>query len=169
MTNSAKTLSPLRAVIVDGDAHLRALLRSQLYALGLRDIFDAADGTEALEKIRRVQPSLVICNLAVAHMDGIALTRHLRLADDSPNPYIPIVLLVKAAERGRLAEALEAGVTAVLAIPFTAETLRTHLIELVEHPKPYVRIGAYFGPERRPRANETPSAAADRRPRRRTQ
>lgn len=142
-------LSPLNGLIVAANAPLRGLLRSVLAGFGMSRLQDAASSDEALALIRTRKPDFLICSHGLTPLDGIAFARYLRHEDDSPNPYIPLILVMDAPDPRRLAEARDAGVTAVVAVPVRTQSLRNHLIEMVERPRPYIRVGSYFGPDRR--------------------
>lgn len=161
---ASPTAAQITILVVNTSGPMRDLLRSQLTAVGMTQTYEAADGDEALAKIRDLKPEVVVCDLAIRPMDGIALTRHLRWSEDSPNPYQPIILLVGQGDHGRLEEVRQAGVSAVVTKPITAQNLVSHIIEIIENPRPFVRFGTYFGPDRRrqPRA-ETPEIPHRRR------
>ncbi|MEO1077143.1 MAG: response regulator [Bacteroidota bacterium] len=75
-------------LIVDDDADMRLYLRSCLS--GTR-VVEAADGVEALHVARAVRPALVLSDVTMPHLDGVALRRALR-AD--PNLWdVPVVLI----------------------------------------------------------------------------
>jgi DNA-binding response OmpR family regulator len=50
--------------------------------------------------------------------------------------------------------ARDAGVTEFIAKPITVQNLMSRLAEIVERPRPFVRCGTYFGPDRRRRKLE---------------
>ena len=51
-------------------------------------------------------------------------------------------------------QARDAGVNEFLAKPVSVKAILTRLIAVIEHPRPYVRTKAYFGPCRRRRSPE---------------
>lgn len=154
MLEIVPSLCPLRALIVGANAPRRALLQSLLSAFGLTRILSAVDTDEAFAQMRTNRPDVMIVSLGLSPMDGIAFARHLRHDEMSPNPYIPIIIVLDPAEQYWIPAARDAGINAVLAAPITAQNLREHLIEIIENPRPYIRIGSYFGPDRRRTARE---------------
>ena len=148
---SAESYEHLRALIVEDNAHMRTLLRSLLHALGIKNVREAQDGTSGYNEIRFCDPDLVLTDLSMSPMDGIAFTRQVRTAEDSPNPYVPIIMLTGHTERQRVEAARDAGVTEFLAKPLTIQNLMSRLAEIVERPRPFVRCDGYFGPDRRRR------------------
>jgi len=144
-------IESLKALVVEDNAHMRALLRSLLMALGLRDVSEAANGEEAFAMLREHGADLILTDLSMEPVDGIAFTRTVRSAEDSPNPYVPIIMVTGHTARDRVEAARDAGVTEFLAKPVTVHNLLLRVLEIIERPRPYVRCPSYFGPDRRRR------------------
>jgi CheY-like chemotaxis protein len=119
---SGATFGYLKALVVEDNVHMRALLRSLLTALGMKHVYEAANGTDAFELLREKRPDLVLSDLTMKPMDGIAFTRKVRLSEDSPNPYVPIIMITGHTERHKVEEARDAGVTEFLAKPITPKS-----------------------------------------------
>ena len=147
------TFDHLKALVVEDNAHMRVLLRSLLAALGLKDVREAANGSEAFALMRDMNPDLILTDLTMRPVDGIAFTREVRLSDQSPNPFVPVIMITGHTERHRVVSARDAGVTEFLAKPITAQALYLRIAEIVERPRPFVRCDAYFGPDRRRRVD----------------
>jgi two-component system chemotaxis response regulator CheY len=108
-------------LIVDDSATMRALVRQALKAQACT-VIEAPDGVAALAALERTHADLVITDLLMPEMDGLALTRSLRA--DARFAKIPILVLttetaVGVKERGR-----DAGATGWLCKPFHPDTLR---------------------------------------------
>ena len=71
---------PLTIVVVDDSAEYRDIVRYLLAALSDTMIIvgEAADGEEALALVRRERPGIVITDLMMPRLDGVALTRRIR-------------------------------------------------------------------------------------------
>ena len=83
---------------------------------------DRAQSAEgALEAISRRIPDLILMDLALPGMDGLALTRHLRSREETR--HIPVVALTAFAMRRDEDRALEAGCDAYLAKPIDTRAL----------------------------------------------
>jgi CheY-like chemotaxis protein len=149
----AAGLEGLKALIVEDNTHMRSLLRALLNALGIKDILEAANGQTGLKLLQERKIDLVLTDLTMAPMDGLELTRHLRNDENSPNPFIPIIMITGHTERYRVEAARDAGVTEFLAKPITAHNLFARITEILEKPRAFVRCDNYFGPDRR-RHNE---------------
>lgn len=138
-----------RALIVEDNTHMRVLLREFLIAVGIREISEAANGKAALNVLRERKCDLILSDMAMAPMDGIEFTRHIRTDSNSPNPFVPIIMITGHTEIERVEAARDAGVTEFLAKPVTPNNLYARLAEIVERPRAFVRTEGYFGPDRR--------------------
>lgn len=148
---SAPSFDYLRALVIEDNAHMRTLLRSLLQALGIRDVIECADGASGYKTLREKSPDFVLTDLSMKPIDGIEFTRMVRTAEDSPSPYVPIIMVTGHTERALVEQARDAGVTEFLAKPITVQNLLLRITEIVERPRPFVRSETYFGPDRRRR------------------
>ncbi len=145
----------LKALIVEDNAHMRVLLRELLNTAGIRDVAEAGNGSAAITVLRERKCDLILSDMAMAPMDGIEFTRHVRTHETSPNPFVPIIMITGHTEKHKVEEARDAGVTEFLAKPITARNLYARIAEIVERPRAFVRAEDYFGPDRRRRTVES--------------
>jgi two-component system, cell cycle response regulator len=104
----------MNILLIEDDPTDRKLLRAVLNSSGDRVIEQAA-AEEAFEAIRRERPELILLDLKLPGMDGLALARRLK-ADDETRP-IPIVAVTVGAEEFSREEALRAGCDAYILKP----------------------------------------------------
>jgi len=142
----------LKILLVDDNQHMRMLLTEILRALGVRQIFEAMDGAEALQLMRDTQMDLVMTDLTMSPLDGIDFVNLLRKSPDSPGPFTPVIMITGHSTMRRVAEARDAGVNEFLAKPVTARGVIHRINLIIEHPRPFIRCQDYFGPDRRRRA-----------------
>jgi CheY-like chemotaxis protein len=152
---SGAAFEQLRVLIVEDNQHMRSLLRSLLNSVGIRDVVEASSGGSALTLLREKKCDLVLSDLAMKPMDGLEFSRTVRTAENSPNPFVPIIMITGHTEKHRVEAARDAGVTEFLAKPITAHSLFSRLAEIVERPRAFVRTEAYFGPDRRRKTLES--------------
>ena len=119
-----------RAVIlcVERDPHVRDLEAYFLTEAGFKVTF-AADGLEALELVRTLRPAIVITEILVPKLDGLALCRRLK-ADEATRGTAVLVFSLLAAE-GR---ARDAGADAFLGKPLAAQRLTDAVRKLLAGP-----------------------------------
>jgi signal transduction histidine kinase len=94
------------------------------------DVEVVADGGAALEAMRRTRPSLVITDLVMPNVDGIALVKGIR-ADDSLRT-LPVIVVTERGELDSRVEGLEAGADDYLVKPFSPRELRARVRAVLE-------------------------------------
>ncbi len=147
----AYNLERLNFLVVDDNGHMRSLVRTLLHALGVRHIKEATDGADAYARLGTYAADLVICNWQMSPMDGLEFVRLLRTDTNSPNPFVPVIMLTAHTEAERVVEARDAGVTEFLAKPISAHQLSSRIRTIIKYPRPFVRAQSYVGPDRRRR------------------
>lgn len=114
-----------RVLICDDEAPMRELARAVLadgYEFG-----EAADGAACIENARRLRPDLMLLDLMLPGIGGLAVLEELRL--DPALADVPVVVI--SAWDHLEAEALEAGATRFVGKPFEPDALRETVSELL--------------------------------------
>jgi two-component system chemotaxis response regulator CheY len=142
----------LKVLLVDDNRYARLLLAEMLRAVGVVEIFEAADGAEGLALMQASPIDLVITDLSMRPMDGIDFVKLLRTSPDSPNQFVPVIMITGHATMARLNEARDAGVNEFMAKPFTPRAMLQRLQLAIQQPRPFVRHEGFVGPDRRRRA-----------------
>lgn len=142
-------LQRLSVLIVDDNQNMRELIRAILQAFGVVNIYDGRDGEHAISKIRDYSIDLVITDWIMEPEDGLALVKWVRTSPDSPDNFLPIIMVTGHTEKARITEARDAGINEFMAKPVSAKALYRRLISVIEHPRQFVRTKTYFGPDRR--------------------
>ena len=148
-------LKQLSFMTVDDNAHMCALVKSILIALGVKNVMDASNGEEAFKKLRLFSADIVICDWNMEPMDGIDFTKKIRNSNESPNVFVPIIMLTGHTEMKRVVEARNAGINEFLAKPISVKSLYSRIRSIIEKPRPFIRVDQYFGPDRRRRGSDT--------------
>lgn len=108
---------PQRVLVVDDEPQITRTLRHSLSAHRY-DVRTAADGASGLDTLRDWHPDLIITDLQMPEMDGIAFCREVRKVSSLPI----IVLSVRGEERTKV-EALDAGADDYVTKPFGIDEL----------------------------------------------
>ena len=104
-------------LVVDDEPQITRVLKTALSSRGYA-IRTASDGDEAVQVMKEWSPDLVITDLRMPNMDGLALCRHVRTKSAVPL----IVLSVKGEEKIKV-EALDAGADDYVTKPFNMNEL----------------------------------------------
>jgi CheY-like chemotaxis protein len=143
----------LKLLVVDDNAHMRKLVATILRAFGVNEIFEAPDGERAWAILRETNPDVIVLDWMMEGMSGLELAKQVRTSAQTPNPFVPIIMLTGHTHIDYVRQSRDAGVNEFLAKPVSVSALLARLISVIEHPRPYVRTKAYFGPCRRRRNN----------------
>src|SRR5256885_12420832 len=83
---------PLRVIVVDDDPLARRMLRDVLQAAGIVVIAEAGGGREAIELTNYYKPDVVVMDLVMPGIDGIAATRQIV----AQTPDVRVVMLTSS-------------------------------------------------------------------------
>ncbi len=139
----------LSVLICDDSMQIRALVRNCLMAFGVKNIADASSAEAAFEALQKTNPDLVITDWSMGESCGLEFVRRVRQGSESPNPYVPIIMLTANTELDRVQTARDAGVSSFLAKPMSANSLYKRLVSVVEDKRCFIRCVDFFGPDRR--------------------
>ncbi len=117
-----------RVLLADDNAEMRSFIRRLL--VERYDVEVVADGRAALEAMRRVRPSLVITDLLMPHVDGIALVKAIRA--DASLRTLPVIFVTERGELDSRIEGIEAGADDYLIKPFSPRELLARVRTNVE-------------------------------------
>jgi two-component system response regulator MprA len=124
-------MSDAAVLLVDDDAPIRRMLERTLSAEGY-DVAAVADGGAALAQVERSLPDLIVLDVGMPGMDGLAVTRRLR-AKGLP---VPILLLTARDALAERVAGLDAGADDYLVKPFEVDELTARVRALLRRNQP---------------------------------
>lgn len=128
-------------LIVEDDAQVRTLLRNLLENAAY-EVAEAASGTQMLSLLAKNPPDLITLDLSLAHEDGLALAREIRVTHD-----IPIIMITAKADEMDRIIGLELGADDYITKPFNIREVLARIravLRRYESPSPVRRA---IGPE----------------------
>jgi two-component system response regulator MprA len=129
-----------RVLVVDDDPHIVLGLQTALEAEGYR-VTTAADGVAALAAIAESDPAVVVLDVAMPRMDGLAVARTLRSMGDR----LPILMLTARDQPKERVAGLDAGADDYLGKPFDLDEFLARVRALVRRVADDSRSGRRFG------------------------
>ena len=115
----------LKVLVVDDFATMRKIIKNILTQLGFKNIFEADDGSSALELLKKEKIDLIISDWNMPKMSGLDLLKAVR---NDPNlKDILFVMVTAEAQKDNVIEAIKHGVNQYIVKPFTPETLKEKL------------------------------------------
>ena len=143
----------LKVLVVEDNAHMRKLVVTILQAFGCVDILEANSGEKAWTMVKESSPDVVVLDWVMEGMSGLEVVKLIRTDPESPNPFVPVIMLTGHTHLNHVREARDSGINEFIAKPVSVKTMMQRLMAVIEHPRPFVRTKAYFGPCRRRRAD----------------
>src|SRR3954464_7780669 len=109
----------LAALVADESLYMRRILRDMLTRVGIKRVFEAPDGAEALGVLSESKPDLAIIDWDLAILSGEEFIRLTRTPKTSPAPTVPIILMLSKPRRYAVDRAVALGVNEVIGKPFS--------------------------------------------------
>ena len=142
----AAIFAATKILVVDDEHFMRKVVRTLLMSIGVRTIYEAANGPAGLDIIRSVAPDVVIVDWEMPGIDGTEFVRIVRSPETFPFPNVPIIMLTGHGERSRVIESVQVGVNEFLLKPVSSKALQDRMVAVLTNPRPFVRSGDYYGP-----------------------
>lgn len=141
--------SRVRFLIVERNKLSADLLQDILAMLGARAVRKKLDTASAKAVLRDDPFEIVITEWDLEPENGLELARWVRHDRDSPDRFLPVVMITARSELDYVIQARDHGVTEFLAKPYTVESLYSRLVSVVARPRQFVNLPGFFGPDRR--------------------
>src|SRR6266567_6347732 len=106
-----------RILVVDDEAQIRRVMRTALSSAGY-EVGDAKTGEEALEKVREFRPDLVLLDMNMPGIGGLAACREIRTDTN-----VAIIMLTVRNSEGDKVASLDAGADDFVTKPFSLPEL----------------------------------------------
>jgi CheY-like chemotaxis protein len=136
-------------LIIESTRAMFDLTKSVLTTFGIGQIYAAYGFDEGFKAYCRINPDLVVMDWLEEPNNGLELTKKIRTDPNSPNPFVPIILMSGYSLKKRVLMARDSGITEFLVKPYTAKALYQRIEQLIERPRQFVKSDNYFGPDRR--------------------
>jgi CheY-like chemotaxis protein len=128
---NAEVIKRLVILIADGRPHPRALLRTMLSQLEVKQIHEAIDGPTALDAIAAIDPDVMFLDWELPVFNAMAVLRTVRSSTTAPNPDLPIIVLSSSGESQDVLKALKHGAPHFMVWPISPKMLQQRLSGIV--------------------------------------
>lgn len=124
-------MANVRALIVDDSGVMRKIIERSLRQAGLElgQVWEAANGLEALAVLQQNTPDLILSDINMPVMDGLEFVRQLSGVESARG--VPVIMITTEGSESRVVEALSCGARGYIRKPFTAEQVKQHVLPLV--------------------------------------
>lgn len=118
----------MKILVVDDCQTTRKILGLYLKSKGY-DVISAENGLDAIEKLASHNVNLIMADLNMPYMDGIELVKTLKA--DPGLSHIPVLMVTTEADPDERQKAMEAGASAYLVKPVTAEIVSSNIKDII--------------------------------------
>jgi len=143
------SIGDVQILVVDDKPQMRFLLRCLLRAGGIAQIHEAESARQAFDAMAATPIDLVIVDWMMQPIDGLTFTRMVRWDSNSPNPYVPLLMMTAHTEVSRVAAARDAGVHGFIRKPVSARILFERVANALTDTRKFIRTDDFLGPDRR--------------------
>jgi two-component system, chemotaxis family, chemotaxis protein CheY len=167
----AYQLERFSILVVEDSLFIRSIIVRTLKALGVGIVNTASNGAEAIEFMRQMTQDerkaglmsidIVITDWVMDPVDGLMLLRWIRRHKESPDRFMPVLMLTGNTDIDGIIAARDMGVTEMMTKPFSMKTLTDKVQSIIDNPRQFIQAPTYFGPDRRRR--QMPLKVANRR------
>ncbi len=128
-TRRIRSINDLGVLLIEDDDFTRKLISRLLHDIRLRVVFEAADGVQALDILRKngSDVDIAICDLEMPRMGGLDLLHALRTATGNPLADLPVIVLTSHREAEVVKRAIAYGISGYLVKPVSKADLTKRL------------------------------------------
>ena len=139
------------AVVLDDNPQMRAIIRSMLGTVGMRQVWDYSDPEPMLRQLQAVHVDIAILDLVLmASTDGLAVAERIRHTPEIVNGMMPIIMVTGYPSIAVIDQAINVGVDELVTKPLRARDLLARVVKSFERPRRYISTPSnYYGPDRR--------------------
>jgi two-component system chemotaxis response regulator CheY len=92
-------------------------------------VFEAGNGSDALETLKREKVDLILSDISMPIMDGLEFVK--QVAEQGVAPGVPIVMITTEGSESHVMRAIACGARGYIRKPFTPEQVKEHVAPLV--------------------------------------
>ena len=142
--------SRLKFLVIDDSRFCRTLIRNALAVYRISDVLEAADADAALDILQTIDVDFVLVDYEMPGSDGVEFTRRIRWSEGGKlNPEVPIIMISRHTDKSIVLAARDAGIHEYVGKPVVPTELFRRIRATLEHPRPFVSVETYRGPDRR--------------------
>ncbi len=127
-------ISNVKILIVEDNPFMQILLKQLLLDLGIVEMTEAADGAQAFSVMNTFEPDITPVDWEMQPLDDLDSVKLIHTGDDSPNKYVPMIMLTGHSEQNKVTQSRDAGINELLIKPLSAKTLYPRIKAVIESP-----------------------------------
>jgi len=118
----------MKVLVADDSGVMRKIIIRGLASLGVTEVVEAGDGSEAIKHFQEQAFDMVLTDWNMPVKTGIEVLKEIRASGST----IPVVLITTETEKRRVMDAIQAGVSEYVIKPFDAASLQAKLGKFID-------------------------------------
>jgi two-component system chemotaxis response regulator CheY len=140
---SQPNFADMHVLVVDDEAFIRALVRQILEMIGVGEVSEAADGTDALTKLDSIEPDLVILDILMEPMNGLQVLKAIRVGMSPGRRDLPVIVFTESTDQAVMGTAMALDCDAFLLKSDEPKTVQERITRVMSTPQPPNDATAY--------------------------
>lgn len=124
---SALDYLTMKIVVIEDDIYIRQIIVRLLRQIGFRAIYEASDGKSGMEQVIRTRPNIILCDIHMEPMDGLAFLKALRNFNHPHFAALPVIFLTSDTQGETVVAARDLSVSGYIAKPVSVQQLKAKL------------------------------------------
>lgn len=120
----------VKILTVDDAALMRRIIKATLKKAGYTEIYEAADGIQAIEKYNQLKPNLVLLDITMPNMNGLDTLKAIRAADPNAN----VVMCTAMGQEVMVIDAIRSGAKDFIVKPFKPDRILKTVASIIGEP-----------------------------------
>lgn len=117
-----------KILLVDDAAFMRMMVKDTLTKAGYTDLYEAADGLQAVETYNDIKPDLVLMDITMPNMDGLEALKAIKSKDPNAN----IVMCSAMGQESMVIDAIKSGAKDFIVKPFKPDRILKTVSSIVD-------------------------------------
>ena len=117
-----------KILLVDDAAFMRMMVKETLTKAGYTDLYEAADGMQAVETYNDIKPDLVLMDITMPNMDGLEALKAIKSKDPNAN----IVMCSAMGQECMVIDAIKSGAKDFIVKPFKPDRILKTVSSIVD-------------------------------------
>lgn len=147
----AYDISALNILVLEKHLLIHKLLTDVFREFGVPTVQSTPDPETAWGFFTQFPADIVLCDWC-EELDGMEFLNKIRQDTETPNPFVPVIVVTAHTELRHVCVARDNGMTEFLAKPVSARTVYQRICNVIEGGRPFIRASTFFGLDRRRRS-----------------
>ena len=119
-----------KILTVDDAAFMRKIIKTTLKRAGYTEIYEAADGIQAIQIYGQIKPDLVLMDITMPNLNGLNALKAIKTVDPNAN----VVMCTAMGQENMVIEAIRSGAKDFIVKPFKPERILNMVASIIGNP-----------------------------------